>query len=89
LRALAAAFGGVVSNLAERLFRSRPNGVDAGDLDFGDRIVKVAGAYADNLETVIEEQTSRLDRALRGWKPQDAYAGFGLILNVPRHSAPE
>jgi hypothetical protein len=86
---LAASFGGVVSNLAERLFRSRPNGIDAGDLDFGDRNIKVAGAYADNLETVIEEQTSALDRALWAWKPQDAYAGFGLILNVPKHSAPD
>jgi hypothetical protein len=87
---LAAAFGGgVISNLAERLFRSRPHGVDAGDLDFGDRILKVASAYADNLETLIEEQTSALDRALWGWKPQDPYAGFVLILNAPGHSAAE
>ena len=86
---LAEARGGVVANLAKRLFRSRPNGIDAGDLDFGDRIVKVAGAYLENLETVVEKRTSRLYRALWAWKLQDAYAGFGFILNVPTHSAPE
>jgi hypothetical protein len=54
-------------DFAERKFLFHPNGIDAGDLGFADRVVKRPDTDAVNILAVIEKMASGFDGLLGAW----------------------
>ena len=69
----------------ERKFRSRPHGVDGGDLLSIDRVGERPGANAIDIATVINKTASGFDGLLGAWMLRDVRCRVFAILNVPHH----
>ena len=66
---------------------SRPDVVDAGDLDLSDRVAQRPGADAENIVAVIDKTAGGFDRPLGARVPVDVLRRGMPILNMPGHCA--